>query len=187
MPNRQKQLNRSPGNTIIKDRSPPLAPRGRTEKYETPNEPSHEIMVLFVLRKFILQTGMRSHPAGLDVWFLLRLFVYFHTLCVRTAKVLARLCGCAVSPEPSLVAHVVSTIISWAGSNVDTLEGTNATTKFHFPKWDDKNATMNRTKMLILAPDDDLFCKQFIFDLEGGKYFLKSSWHLCCRNICRCF
>ena len=37
--------------------------------------------------------------------------------CVRTAKALVRLRGCAGSPEPSLVAYVISTIISWAGSN----------------------------------------------------------------------
>ena len=43
------------------------------------NEPAHEIMALFVLRKFILQTHMRSHPVGLDVWFLVGPFVYFHT------------------------------------------------------------------------------------------------------------
>ena len=49
-------------------------------------EPSHEIMVLFVLRKLILQTCMRSHPVGLDVWFSVGSFDYFHTLCVRTAK-----------------------------------------------------------------------------------------------------
>ena len=30
-------------------------------------EPSHEIMVFFVLRKLILQTRMRSNPVGLDV------------------------------------------------------------------------------------------------------------------------
>ena len=30
-------------------------------------EPAHEIMVLFILRKHILQTRMRSHPDGLDV------------------------------------------------------------------------------------------------------------------------
>ena len=30
-------------------------------------EPCHEIMALFVLRKLILQTRMRSHPVGLDV------------------------------------------------------------------------------------------------------------------------
>ena len=30
-------------------------------------EPAHEIMILSVLRKFILQTGMRSHPVALDV------------------------------------------------------------------------------------------------------------------------
>ena len=47
--------------------------------YKTPNEPAHEIMALFVLRKLILQTRM---------------------------------------PEPSLVAYVISTIISYAGSNV---------------------------------------------------------------------
>ena len=45
-----------------------------------PFEPAHEIMALFVLRKLILQTHMRSHPVGLDVWFLvrtLRLLRYF--------------------------------------------------------------------------------------------------------------
>ena len=30
-------------------------------------EPCHEITVLFVLRKLILQTHMRSNPVGLDV------------------------------------------------------------------------------------------------------------------------
>ena len=30
-------------------------------------EPSHEGMALFVLRKLILQTRMRSHPLGSDV------------------------------------------------------------------------------------------------------------------------
>ena len=74
-------------------------------------------MVLFVLHKLILQTRLRSHPVGLNVWFLVRPFVYFHSSCVRTAKALARLRGCAGSPEPSLVAYVISTIISWAGSN----------------------------------------------------------------------
>ena len=76
-------------------------------------EPCHEIMVLFVLRKLILQTRMRSHPMGLDVWFLIGTFVNFHTSCVRTAK--------ALSPEPSLVAYVIviSTILSRAGSYIN--------------------------------------------------------------------
>ena len=72
-------------------------------------------MVLFVLSKLILQTRMRSHPVGLDVWFLVRPFVYFHTSGVRTAKALARLGGCTGSPESSLVTCVISTVISWAG------------------------------------------------------------------------
>ena len=46
--------------------------------------PSHEIMAPFVLSKLILQTRMRSHPVGLDVWFLVGPFVYFLTSSVRT-------------------------------------------------------------------------------------------------------
>ena len=81
------------------------------------NEPTFEILALFVLRKFILQIRMRRHPVRLDVWFLVWPFVYFHSSCVRTAKALARLRGCAGTPKPSLVAYAISTIISWAGSN----------------------------------------------------------------------
>ena len=55
-----------------------------------------------------LQTHMCRHPVGLDVWYFVGHIVYFHTLCVRTAKALARL----HSPEPSLVAYMISTIIT---------------------------------------------------------------------------
>ena len=75
-------------------------------------------MALFVLCELILQTRMHSHPVGLYVWFLVGPFVYFHTSCVQTAKALAKLCKCTDSPDPSLVAYVVSIIISWAGSNI---------------------------------------------------------------------
>ena len=49
---------------------------GRNESTKPPSldglpqlhdKPAHEIMVLFVLRKLILQTRMCSHPVGLDV------------------------------------------------------------------------------------------------------------------------
>ena len=84
------------------------------------NEPAHEIKALIVPRKLILQTCMCRHPLGIDVWCLVGYFVYFHTSCVRTAKALARLCACAGSPEHSLVAYVLSTIISWARSNINS-------------------------------------------------------------------
>ena len=71
----------------------------RFNKFESP----HEIMAHFILHKLILQTSMRSHPVGLDFWFSVRPFIYFHRSCVQTAK-------------PSLVTYVISTIISWAGS-----------------------------------------------------------------------
>ena len=51
-------------------------------------------MALFFLR-YLIQTRMRSHPVVLGVWFLVGFFVYFHAL---------------------LIAFVISTIISWAGS-----------------------------------------------------------------------
>ena len=71
--------------------------------------------MLHILRKLILQTArMRSHPMGLDVWCLVGPFVYFYSSYVRTAKALVRLRGCAGSPELSLVAYVVRTIISLA-------------------------------------------------------------------------
>ena len=50
---------------------------------------------IFVLCKFILKICLHSHPMRLYVWFLVRLIIYFHTSCVRTAKALERLRGCA--------------------------------------------------------------------------------------------
>ena len=52
----------------------------------------------------------RACAAYSGVRFFVGPFVYFYTSCVRTAKALARLCGCAGSPEPSLVVYVISTI-----------------------------------------------------------------------------
>ena len=72
-----------------------------------------KLMRLWYFTSSIKSFFNHRHP---DFWFLVRPFVYFHTLCVRTAKALVRPRGCAGSPEPSLVAYVISTIISWAGS-----------------------------------------------------------------------
>ena len=78
-----------------------------------------EIMVLFILCKHIIfQMRMCSRPVVLDLWFLVRPFVYIHTLCEPRVKALVRLWGCTGSPEPLLVAYVISTIISRAGSFV---------------------------------------------------------------------
>ena len=87
-------------------------------KRKRTNETAHEIMAFIALRKLNLQTRMRSNLLALHVWYLVRSFVYFHTLCVWKAKALVRPRGCAVSLEPSLFAYGISTIISWAGSNI---------------------------------------------------------------------
>ena len=60
-------------------------------------DPSHEIMVLFVLCKLINQTRNRA-----------RCLIFGRTLCLlrlQTAKALARLRGCEGLPEPLLVAY----------------------------------------------------------------------------------
>ena len=75
-------------------------------------EPSDEIMVLFVLRKLILQTRMHSHPVGLHVWFLVGLFVYFHTSCVRTEKTLSRMHRLAWA-FPGHLCSKYHTLMSW--------------------------------------------------------------------------
>ena len=82
-----------------------------------PFEPSHKNMALFVLRKMILQTRMRSHLGKGEEGAGARCLICL-TSCARTTKDLARLRGCAGSLEPSLVVYVISTIISWAGSFV---------------------------------------------------------------------
>ena len=67
-------------------------------------------MVLFVLRKLVLQqtcSGARCLIFG-------QTFSLLSFSCVRTAKALVRLRGCAGLPEPSLVTYVISTIFSGA-------------------------------------------------------------------------
>ena len=57
-------------------------------------------MVLFILRKLILQTRMRSHPVALEVWYLLPYFMYANSkgsgetaqMCRLTLAFAARLC-----------------------------------------------------------------------------------------------
>ena len=69
------------------------------------------LLILYFKKNVLLNIEFsdKSHPVGLDVWFLVRPFICFHTLCVRTVKALVRLRRW----EPLLVAYVISTIISW--------------------------------------------------------------------------
>ena len=84
-------------------------------------EPVHEIMALFVFRKLVLQTRQWGWMS--DVWSDALSTPILH-VCKqrklwrhrRPAKVQASLRNRAVSPESSLVAYVISTIISRDGS-----------------------------------------------------------------------
>ena len=102
-----------PPQLINNDRSPKTKDTHR-EKRKWANSWD---MALFLLRKLNLQTGILSHPSTARCLIFCRTLCLFHTLCVRTAKALARLRGCTGSPEPSLIAYVIRTMISWAGSN----------------------------------------------------------------------
>ena len=63
--------------------------------------------------KFSLR--MPSHSEGPGIWLSVWRFLLTHCLYERAAKVLARLRGCAGSPEPSLLAQAISTKFAWRG------------------------------------------------------------------------
>ena len=73
---------------------------------KTVNEPTHEIMVLFVLRKLIFQT--RMHPVGRDVCFWSD---PLSTSILHVCEQQRLWRDCSGSSEPLLVANVISTII----------------------------------------------------------------------------
>ena len=60
-------------------------------------------------------TPMLSHSQGPGIWLSVWRFLLTHCLYERAAEVLARLRGCAGSPEPSLLAKVISTKFAWRG------------------------------------------------------------------------
>ena len=60
---------------------------------------------------------MPSHSEGPGIWLSVWRFLLTHCLYKRAAEVLARLRGCAGSPEPSLLAQAISTKFAWRGPN----------------------------------------------------------------------
>ena len=78
-------------------------------------EPFHEIMVFFVLRKLILQTRLRSHPVGLDVWF----FVLPYFMCANREGS-GETGGCAGSPPWAFAGRLCDkyhNLMSWLIQN----------------------------------------------------------------------
>lgn len=53
---------------------------------------------------------------GSEAWLFACSFLYIPILCEQTVKALVRLHWCTDSPEPSLVAYVISNFFTWAGS-----------------------------------------------------------------------
>ena len=58
---------------------------------------------------------MPSHSEGPGIWLSVWRCLLTHCLYERAAKVLARLRGCAGSPEPSRLAQAISTKFAWRG------------------------------------------------------------------------
>ena len=58
---------------------------------------------------------MPSRSEGPGIWLSVWRFLLTHCLYERAAEVLARLGGCAGSPEPSLLALAISTKFAWRG------------------------------------------------------------------------
>ena len=68
------------------------------------SEPRQANLCLRAFRHNKFQLRMPSHSAGPGIWLSVWRFLLIHCLYERAAKVLARLRGCAGSPEPSLLA-----------------------------------------------------------------------------------
>ena len=79
---------------------------------------AHEKRDLMVFWFVVPQMRMRSPLFGVQTCIFASSFHKVSTTCLRTAKAQARLHLCAGSPEPLLVAYVISTFFSCAGSNV---------------------------------------------------------------------
>ena len=60
---------------------------------------------------------MPRHSEGPGIWLSVWRFLLTHCMYERAAEVLARLRGCAGSPEPSLLAYAISTRFAWRGPN----------------------------------------------------------------------
>ena len=56
----------------------------------------------------ICAKAILKYPTGLEIIYLVCAFICFNTLCMQEAKALARLCVCAGSSEPSLLAEAIS-------------------------------------------------------------------------------
>ena len=67
-------------------------------------EPRQANLCLRAFRHDKFQLRMPSHSEGPGIWLSVWRFLLIHCLYERAAKVLARLRGCAGSPEPSLLA-----------------------------------------------------------------------------------
>ena len=61
---------------------------------------------------------MPSHSAGPGIWLSVWRFLSTHCLYEQAAEVLARMRGCAGSPEPSLLAYAISTKFAWRCPNI---------------------------------------------------------------------
>ena len=70
----------------------------------TSYEPRQANLCLRAFRHDKFQPRMPSHSEGPRIWLSVWRFLLIHCLYERAAKVLARLRGCAGSPEPSLLA-----------------------------------------------------------------------------------
>ena len=71
---------------------------------QLPFEPRQANLCLRAFRHDKFQLRMPSHSEGPGIWFSVWKFLLIHCLYEQAAKVLARLRGCAGSPEPSLLA-----------------------------------------------------------------------------------
>ena len=93
----------------------PGGPSNRQKTNKSAFEPRQANLCLRAFRHDKFQLRMPSHSEGIWIWLSVWRFLLTHCLYERAAKVLARLRGCAGSPEPLLLAYAISTKFAWRG------------------------------------------------------------------------
>ena len=73
-----------------------------------------------VKRICVFEHSVMTNSEGPGIWPSVWRFLLTHCLYEQVAEVLARLCGCAGSPEPSLLAQAISTKFAWRGPSLDS-------------------------------------------------------------------
>ena len=138
------------------------------------SEPHQANLCLRTFRHDKFQLRMPSHSEGPGIWFSVWKFLLIHCLYERAAKVLARLGGCAGSPEPSLLAWAISTKFACRGPSKNVFKRRAQNDMSHImrkPVYAICEQQRSRSAWAFAQSDQRLFCSL-------PRYYNSSSFYI---------